>query len=155
MAGIKGKKTVLKFGVTEATDLAGAETAATLEFPCLITNFTPPKETRAETTDESVYCTSSDAFKTKDTDEIEISAMTLTGLAEKGNAGYDAAIAGLKTLFDNDNPGCFIIVHPNGTYKQWANMKVLEATGDIAEGAPEDKIKFNIQLQLRTRLATV
>jgi len=150
MAAVKGKKQVILFGATEATDLATAETAATLKLPCMLTSFTPYEESRSETTDDAVYCTSSDSFVKKDTGEIEISAMSLTGLSDKDDPDYVATMAALKTMHRNDTRGCFVITHPNGTDKQWANMKLLKVRGDIAEGAPDDKIKFIIEVQLHS-----
>jgi len=150
----KNKKTILLFGTTESTTLATAKTNAALGFACQITNTTMPKATRSETTKDARLCPTDDTFKRKDTDDPEYSEGSITGVADKGDAGYDATMAALKTAFWADSKGTFLMKHPDGSTEQWANIKLLEANDD-PEGASADEVVFTIRFQLHTKLSKV
>lgn len=152
MAEYKIKKTVLAFGSTASTDLASAKTNTTVGFGCLIETVTIPKETRGETTEAPRLCTSDVSFITKDTTDIEISELNINGIADKGDADYDAAAALIKTQFNTDSIGSFLMTHPDGTTEKWANEKVLEFTDD-PDGGADDKIKFTLRMQMHSRLS--
>ena len=153
MSEYKIKKTVLAFGSTESTSLTTAETNATVGFGCQIENVVMPKETRSETTEPARLCPTSDSIVKKDTGDIELSELSVTGVADKGDTGYDAAATLLDTMFDNDTKGTILMTHPDGTTKKWANAKVLEFSDD-PDGGAEDKIKFTLRMQMHTRLST-
>jgi hypothetical protein len=154
MAEYKNKKTKLMFGTTIATDIATAETAATLGFGCKITNSVPPKATRSETTDEAVYCDGNDSFVKKDTGEPEYSEGSVTGIADKGDTAFDATMAALDTGFWADSKLTHFMVHPDGVTKKWAIIKLLEASQE-PEGSATDKVKFTIRYQVHTKMSTV
>ena len=111
-----------------------------------------PRETRAETTEDPRFCTGADSFISKDTDDIDISELSITGVADKGDADYDATMTVLRTMFDADNIGTFLMTHPDGVMQKWANIKLLEVFDD-PDGAASDKVKFTVRAQLHSRLS--
>jgi|GEM_PF-4126295 len=151
MAYVKNKKTLLHIGSgTPATeDLAGAEAVATTSFECLIESMDGLELMRGTIDDPQVYCDDNTAIKQRDTDQLEVSNLVITGLVDDEAAnGYDALIALANTMLVADTPGVLVITEPNGTDKLWCKMKLVSAAK--MRGAPQDKQKFKIEMIAKT-----
>lgn len=147
MAYVKNKKTRVSIGATvpATKDLATAETAADTSFMCLIDTMNGLDLTRATLTEPSVYCAAATSFLQKDTDELDISNLTIEGFVDDDPAnGYDAVNALADAMIKADTRGTIVITEPDGTSKMWLEIKLVRF-GKIRGGA-QDRQKFAMEM---------
>lgn len=146
MSYVKNKKTLIYIGSSKpvSATLAAAITAADTGFACLIETMEGLELSRGTVDDPTVYCSSATAFKKRDTDELEISNFSITGMVDDESvSGYAAVMALAETMIKADTRGTMVITEPNGTDKLWLEIKLVKA-GKMRGGA-QDKQKFSIE----------
>lgn len=144
---VKNKKTLVHIGSSTplAATLAAAVTAADTGFGCLISQMDGLELSRGTVDDPTVYCSSADAFKQRDTDELEVSALVLEGMVDKGSAsGYAAVYALAQTMIKADTRGTLVVTEPNGTDKLWAEIKLTNVSK--LRGGAQDKQRFKMEM---------